>query len=107
MKNKSKKLTSQQMYKEINRIASFNGGYNWLLKLAHRHKYDIQELDELPIETWIDITHIECNRRREKARNTIGNDHQRIFPKSQGKAAPYTGFVRIISTPMGGQNKRY
>lgn len=105
MKNNSKRLTPQQMYKEIKRISSFKRGYEWLLELAHRHKFDIKNIEGLPIETWIEIAHIECARKRRENRKIISN-HQHVFKKSQGSTAPYTGYTKIVSIPMGGQKRR-
>lgn len=129
-KNNDKKLTPQQMSEEIKRIISFKRGYKWLLLLARRHKYKIKKVSQLPIDTWIEITHKECMKRRKEAIHAFGNNHVNkndihtspkskghIAPykskehsphyKSTGHPAPYNDFIRIIYTPMGGQPKRY
>lgn len=124
-KNKDKKLTPQQMSEEIKRIASFKKGYKWLLSIARKHKYKIKKVNQLPIDTWIEITHEECMKKRNKAIHVFSKNHIYTSHKSKGHAASYkstghiapykstghsvsySGFIRIIYTPMGGQPKRY
>lgn len=107
-KNKSQShfISPEQMKEELKRIYSFKDGKKWLKMIASKYGFHIEHYFDIPITDWINITHKECRRTRKQHEKFISSKfHFRVMPKSSGHASPYTGYTKIVSIPMGGQNK--
>lgn len=107
-KSKSHSISPEQMKEELKRIYSFKNGKKWLKMIASKYGFHIEHYLDISITDWIAITHKECGRTRRQHEKFVSNKfHFRVMPKSKGHTSPYTGFTKVVSIPMGGQNKRH